>query len=774
MKRTEKAIQSKQKLNELGTKEFPHYIPIIFFVVTTIIFFWGQLTGHSFFWEDFVEYVYPIQTFAARESANGSIPFWNPYIFNGMPFIADLQSGFFYPLNRVLNFFVDSNGHLSVWGLQFITIVHFIIAQISFYFLMIYYKRTQLSSIFTSISYAFSGIMVFHVIHPMMIYHLAWLPLILLYFDKGICTRNLKYGIASGLLLGMALLAGHPQTSLYLFFFLFLYFIWIVSIDYFRNKPSFKNILLSKLSAIITFIVAVCIFSIQYLPSRELANEAVRSESSYEKSSEGSMEFKQIISAFIPNSFGKVTPDENNNFSFYLTNGEKPSPYYYYWETSFYFGVPIVILGLFGFIVGISDKRLQILLILAVFGLFYSFGSNFFIHKIFFNLPFFNLFRMPARMMMFVVISFPISAGYGFDFLLKNSNQFKNIVIASIFPILVALLGIIGILGSLINTPSSSLGSLTTISFLSLIFSIVTFIVLYLLNAKKINYINSGIILAIIVFIDLYAAHSGFNSSNKNIADSYTIDKNLIESFKNKDLNNMYRVNTRSYNPPFMATNRNQGMIDAFQNTEGYNPLVLSRVNPALNSSEKIYDLLNVKYELRIDKDRGQAYFFENTDRLPRAWMVYNYRIIPTNKIKEVMPNENINYFKEVILEEDPGITKTITNDSVESKPNVEIVDYKNNYIKLKILNNDKDGILILSEIWYPAWQVTVDGTPSKLYKANYSLRGIIVPKGKSIVELKFRSQQFELGKWIAIFTLIITLPLLLIGNFRKKEKYEE
>jgi len=182
-----KKVTTKQEsLKAIQIKKIPIYFPIGFFLLTTMIFFWGQLSGSTFFWEDFAEYVFPIQSFAARESAGGSIPFWNPYIFSGMPFLADLQTGFFYPFNRLLNFFVNSNGELSIWGLQFITIIHFFIAQLSFYFLIIYYKKSQLSAIVGSVSYAFSAIMVFHVIHPMMIYHLAWFPLVLLFFDKGI------------------------------------------------------------------------------------------------------------------------------------------------------------------------------------------------------------------------------------------------------------------------------------------------------------------------------------------------------------------------------------------------------------------------------------------------------------------------------------------------------------------------------------------------------------------------------------------------------------
>jgi hypothetical protein len=282
-----------------------------------------------------------------------------------------------------------------------------------------------------------------------------------------------------------------------------------------------------------------------------------------------------------------------------------------------------------------------------------------------------------------------------------------------------------------------------------------------------------GVIITFITFFDLYIAHKDFNSSNQDISDLYNIETSLKQAFIPNDINDLYRVNTRIYNPPFMATKRNQGMIDKFQNNEGYNPLVLARINPPLKTNEEIFDLLNVKYELRFDNIKKQPYFYENENRLPRAWMVYDYIVTDSSQIKDLMMNKEIDYRKTVVLEEDPKIKSIKINDTLFT-PNAIIREYKNNYIRIEIVDNSKDGILVLSEIWYPAWKVFVDGIPTKLLKANYSLRGVVVPKGKSIVELRFASESFAIGQWITILTLIISIPLLFIGKFKKNGNNEE
>ena len=134
-----KQVRKSDKLITL--KDMPHWLPYLIFVLTTVIFFWDVLFQNAFFWEDFIEYVFPVQTFAAVQSANGIIPFWNPFSFMGMPFMADLQVGFFYPLNRILTLFVSGDS-LSPWAIEFIIILHFFIAQIGMYYL-VYFEVIQ-------------------------------------------------------------------------------------------------------------------------------------------------------------------------------------------------------------------------------------------------------------------------------------------------------------------------------------------------------------------------------------------------------------------------------------------------------------------------------------------------------------------------------------------------------------------------------------------------------------------------------------------------------
>ena len=48
---------------------------------------------------DLVSFIYPRYAFVARSVRSGVLPLWDPYLYGGQPYLADIQSGLLYPLN---------------------------------------------------------------------------------------------------------------------------------------------------------------------------------------------------------------------------------------------------------------------------------------------------------------------------------------------------------------------------------------------------------------------------------------------------------------------------------------------------------------------------------------------------------------------------------------------------------------------------------------------------------------------------------------------------
>lgn len=55
-------------------------------------------------------------------------------------------------------------------------------------------------------------------------------------------------------------------------------------------------------------------------------------------------------------------------------------------------------------------------------------------------------------------------------------------------------------------------------------------------------------------------------------------------------------------------------------------------------------------------------------------------------------------------------------------------------------------GLLILSELWFPHWRVSVDGKPAEALRVNFAFRGVKLEPGKHRVEWRYRSPWLSRG----------------------------
>jgi len=728
----------------------------LIFILTTGVFFWGNLSGEAFFWEDIVEYVYPTQNYAAKVSAVGEIPFWSPYLFNGMPFYADLQVGFFYPLNRIFTFFVKNDNILPISVLQFVIILHFFISQLSFFYFARSWKISNWGSAIGAVSYSFSLLMVCHVIHPMMIYHLAWFPLIVLFFYKAINLGKYKYAIYSGLLLGMTMLSGHPQTTLYISFFLLLVFIWQFVV---KIKEGHSNLFVTILCGLLPMLIAAGIYSIQLLPSLELAELSQRAEKSYEVSSEGSMYLKQAFTSVVPGLFGTVSGDSGVRPNFYLQfdDGFKM---HYYWETAFYFGITCLMLGLVGIVTSIKNKKTVFLLVVIVFASLFALGSHSFVFDIFYNLPMFGTFRNPGRILFFVIFAFSILAGFGFDGL-KNKLDLKVLLPILLLPFIVNLLIFTGALNSALGVESFASEVVSSNASKQFIIILISSVLIYLYNIRKMKELVVGFLLLCVLFIDLRIEGGSFNQSKNNPEDIYKLPSQTLESFQITPPDDIFRVNMRMYNPSFMAMKRNQGLFSDIMLVEGYNPLILEKVVPPLENVKKTHDMLSLRYEVQIDRFSKRPSFVRRGNPLPHGRFAYKHKVMNPDDISQYMKNSKFNYRNEVVVEEDLKLKMPELIDSTLVN-SVRCVSYGPNEIEFEV-ESSENGIFVLSEIFYPAWNVYVDNEISKILRTNYCLRGVELEKGKHSLKFKYESNSFYTGLWVSILTLLISILKLVL-----------
>ncbi len=156
------------------------------------------------------------------------IPFWNPHQYAGAPFIADNQSGLFYPFNLLLFFLWPA---FSYRAIEMLVIWHFFFAGMAMYLcLRLMNPATPLrrpAALLGAVAFMLSDVFITHIGNLNLIAVAAWLPLAFLGLRRAILAGDKRvsvtWAIAGGTALGIATLAGHGQMTFLLALFLSAY-----------------------------------------------------------------------------------------------------------------------------------------------------------------------------------------------------------------------------------------------------------------------------------------------------------------------------------------------------------------------------------------------------------------------------------------------------------------------------------------------------------------------------------------------------------------------
>jgi uncharacterized membrane protein YfhO len=78
--------------------------------------------------------------------------------------------------------------------------------------------------------------------------------------------------------------------------------------------------------------------------------------------------------------------------------------------------------------------------------------------------------------------------------------------------------------------------------------------------------------------------------------------------------------------------------------------------------------------------------------------------------------------------------------------------------------NNSVAAAAIFSEIYYPeGWNCYLDGKTIENFRANYVLRGVVIPAGSHTISWKFEPKSFEKSSTWSLIGSILTL-IIFIG----------
>jgi len=757
-----------------------------------LIQFGGVLAGSWNFWDDVILQDFPVRVFSRAAFFSGEFPHWNPYTLNGMPFFAMQVPGVLYPFNVLLSLMPVNDNVL--WRLiQACVAVHVLFAGLTMFFYLRFKKRTASASFFGALAFMFGGFIITHIIHTMMVYIMAWFPLALLFFEKGIRETRFKYAVAGGVIFGLTMLAGHPQISFYQIIFLAAIGAYIMY--------SCRDMIVKRAAvAAVFFAVAAGLCLVQYLPTIEMNRLTHRTEYTIENASESSLQFVQIITALIPKVFGAYTGSGGVPL-FWLEDAFRHG-FWNYWETCFYFGVSTLLLSFFWFRKVRTNRSVRFALIWIAASLCIALGGNFFVYRLLFALkiPGFTMFRIPARIVFTWGFLFPFFAAAALDGL--NELKTKKLKIASLS--LCAAFAVFGLvtaaggLASVFPLMNAGEGRAQYAAGQGLILLINagllgTVLVLFFKDIIKVRTAKILIVACLAVDMLTFAAGQHVTQGGGGAPAEFGRSKGYAEAIKKQQEKEPFRLNMRQFDVtpgskighqmPNMLMNRNQGLVDNIRTTEGYTPLFIKHYIPPLNTEKfnTVMDLLNVKYYFDPGYRQGeQNFMLQSKTYLPCAKLFYRAKVVGDNVdvtngtdnkrgenyngdydslVLDYMNGSQYEHHNEVVVT-DQSFAKFSGGDG--GAGSARITKYGINRIDVDV-DTDREAILWLSEIWYPAWKASVNGKKTEVYRANYSFRAVVVPAGKSKAVFKYDSAYFNTGAWISLLTLTAALAYLAI-----------
>jgi hypothetical protein len=739
------------------------------FPISLVIMFWGVLGGKQFFWEDALQFSYPSLAYLLDALHHLRIPYWTPYVFSGTPFAAAVYNQTFYPANWLLALLVNPGARLSFMVPELHAIIHLLIAGLTMYAMFKGLGLSKPASMFGGLSYMLSGFMIIRVIHVTIICSLAWFPLIFLFFHRSLYERRVYWAFLAGLMFGLAILAGFPQFALFIAYFMGLYAVFFVIRRW--REYRFETVWRGALSLALLASVGIGIAAIQFLPSQQLVKYTAYAKLSFQELTVASLQPRQLLTLLAPKFFGSVSdnlPDGTDSVKFWAGLGN-----YFYWETVIYAGIIPLILAIFA----LSQRKRPLRwfgLAMGGSALLLALGKYTPAYRVALKvLPGLGRFRIPGRLGGLFVLAFAYLTGFGADhFLNRNSEQpAKRLVkaltvsagIAVFIWILLAAGAFRGTAAAFAN-PDVYANSVRQWGYFAILVLAMLAIAFYR-TRKSASLTIVFWLLVVVTFIDLYSFGRHFNASpfgpdESMVAGSVLrIQQPNVAQLQQEARQEPFRINSRI--PDIgMTLGRNQGNLDHLELIEGYAPLGLSRYAPFERPTPRMYDLLNVKYRCKLDSVNRALVLVPNPTAMPRAWLAYQYEVLPRDSIPTRLEDTNFAYRRTALVEQAPSFPSLASESSVANQVSLEL--HEPEHLRLSV-RTAETGMLVLSEIYFPEWKAWLDGRPVTIYPVDYVLRGVTIPAGEHKLEMRYDPHWFKLGALASLLTLVLSIGLMVL-----------
>jgi hypothetical protein len=181
--------------------------------LATLAILWPLgLTNRVLAGVDALTYFTPYWAYRMAELRAGQMPLWNPYLFLGVPFLANPQAAVLYPLHWPLSWLRPEQA--LIWS----ALLHaWLAAGFTYTFARRSLCLSRLAAWLAGLIFGLGGFTLARVENINQLNALAWLPALLWLYDETARAANsrsrIRWGAALAAAIALQLLAGHTQTT---------------------------------------------------------------------------------------------------------------------------------------------------------------------------------------------------------------------------------------------------------------------------------------------------------------------------------------------------------------------------------------------------------------------------------------------------------------------------------------------------------------------------------------------------------------------------------
>ncbi len=753
---------------------------ILLLALTCAGFYWRILFGGAWMPSgggDLVSFLWPTYTFAARSLRSGVLPLWNPYLYSGMPFAADNQSGLFYPINLLVFLLVPK---LTYFVMELMSVAHVWWAGVGMYVLLRTMNARRVPALAGALAWMFSDVFVIHFGNYNLIAVAAWLPLIFAAFRFSLSREagegrdgGFHCALAAGALWGMASLAGHAQMMLFIGLWLGGYALFIALSPFSRfwegrvGGTRVRPLVLFAITALVAFAFA----ALMIIPANEMTRYTGRAGLDYEEATRYSLPPAGLVGLVVPGLFGRGA----GSWSPWLRV-----------EVG-YAGVLTLALAAVGAALKRKWERRgerTFLAIATLVAFLLAFGGYSALHGWLYRfVPFFGQLRAPARTVMLADFALAILAGLGLDALMSPLARYARVVVRTLsrsiawvavglacigLPLSYYLIAQAAYDQGLAHRFSSVMNGVV----LGVILLVASSLVLAARRGRWTPPARIGIIAVVVLAVDLIVLGSSVDVERNDPTVGYNHPAVVDFLQRDKDL---FRIDSE----PAPAWQSDAGAMHAVADIRGiFNPLGLAAYNTYLGGmgprGSALYNFLNIKYVLTekgqppddarfvlaFDGD-PQIDVYRNTAALPRAMLIY--KSIPITSGEQAwaaIHQPGFDPSREVVVEGGPVLNGMPAGGALTVRrldANDIVWD----------ATTSAPAYVVLSEVYYPGWRVEVDGRAAKILPANFTFRAVYLEPGAHRVRMVFQPAAWLLGLTISAVTWC---ALLLVAVLRLRK----